>query len=89
MFCSGPQGGGTGFLSRMRKGRRDPAPGLFPLWRLQKWLVLPAAISLLRTPALRGIQNRGHALTFSGQAVCALTMLLLVGFSGENIAAVF
>ena len=26
---------------------------------------------------------------FSGQALCALTVLLLVGFSGENIATVF
>ena len=56
---------------------------------MQKRLILPAAFSLLCTPALRGIQNTGHALTFSGQAVCALTVLLLVGFSGENIATVF
>lgn len=73
----------------MKEGRRDPAPGLFSLWRMQKQLILPAAFSLLCTPALWGIQNTGHALTFSGQAVCALTMLLLVGFSGENIATVF
>ena len=56
LFWSPGQGRWLSEQNDIEKGRRDPAPGLFPLWQMQKQLQPP--ISLFRTPALRGIQNQ-------------------------------